>query len=136
VFLRETCFDWVFSNRVLCTRIHGYTVLLAPIKALPCLCIFRRWRKNPSHSLCGWSVTPALYGLRIYCESFFRLAYGKFKVVNSIILFNFNMLYFFCLAKKARVQNFEPHSIIEKCFKNNRFINLLPDRVKNYEPNP
>jgi hypothetical protein len=31
---------WVFSNRVQCTRIHGYTVLLAPIKALPCLCIF------------------------------------------------------------------------------------------------
>jgi hypothetical protein len=33
-------FYWVFSNRVLCTRIHGSTVLLAPIKALPCLCIF------------------------------------------------------------------------------------------------
>jgi hypothetical protein len=31
---------WVFLNRVLCTRIHGYTVLLAPIKALPCLCFF------------------------------------------------------------------------------------------------
>jgi hypothetical protein len=46
------------------------------------------------------------------------------------------MLFSFYVAKKSRVYNFEPHSIIKKCFKNNRFINLLPDRVKNYEPNP
>ena len=29
----------------------------APIKALPCLCFSRLWRKNPSHPLRGWSVT-------------------------------------------------------------------------------
>jgi len=33
-------FYWVFSNRVLCTRVHGPTLLPAPIKALPCLWIF------------------------------------------------------------------------------------------------
>jgi hypothetical protein len=33
---------WVFLNRVFCTRFHGYTVLLAPIKALVFLCFFPR----------------------------------------------------------------------------------------------
>jgi hypothetical protein len=46
------------------------------------------------------------------------------------------MLCFFCPAKKAWVQNFELHPIIKKWFKNNRFFNLRPDRVNNYEPNP
>ena len=46
--------DWVFPIGCLAP---GHTVLLAPIKALPCLCFFRPWRKNPSHPLCGWSVT-------------------------------------------------------------------------------
>ena len=81
-------------------------------------------------------LISTLYGLRIYCERFFRLSHAKFKAVNPIILINFNMLCFFCPAKKARVQNFEPHPIIKKWFKNNRFFNLRPDRVKNYEPNP
>jgi len=80
-------------------------------------------------------LISTLYGLRIYCERFFRLSYAKFKVVNPIILFNFNILCYFCLVKKAEVQNFEPHPIIKKWFKNNRFFNLRPDRVKNYEPN-
>jgi hypothetical protein len=40
------------------------------------------------------------------------------------------------MAKKAWVQNYEPHPIIKKRFKNNRFFNLPPDRVKNYEPDP
>jgi len=34
-----------------------HPVTSAPIKALPCLCFFRRLRKNPSHPLCVWSVT-------------------------------------------------------------------------------
>jgi hypothetical protein len=34
-------------NRALGTRIHGYTVLLAPIKALPCLCIFPPMARKP-----------------------------------------------------------------------------------------
>ena len=34
-----------------------HPVIPAPIKALPSLCFFRLWRKNPSHPLCGWSVT-------------------------------------------------------------------------------
>jgi hypothetical protein len=38
-------------------RFHGYTVSLAPIKALPCLCFSRLWRRKPSHPLRGWSVT-------------------------------------------------------------------------------
>jgi len=54
--------------------------------------------------------------------------------MNSIIFINFNMLYFFCEAKKAGVQNFEPHPIIKKLFKNNSFLQSSIYPVKNYEP--
>jgi len=37
-----------------------HPVTSAPIKALPCLCFFRLWRKNPGHPPCGWSVTQAV----------------------------------------------------------------------------
>ena len=56
--------------------------------------------------------------------------------MNLVFLFNFKVLSFCCLIKAAGVQNFEPQLIIKKCFKNNRFFHLLPERVKNYEPNP
>jgi hypothetical protein len=38
---------FIGCNRVLCTRIHGYTVALAPIKALPCLCFFAPMAEKP-----------------------------------------------------------------------------------------
>jgi hypothetical protein len=51
-------------------------------------------------------------------------------------LFKFNSLYIFCETKNGGVQNFEPHPIIKKWFKNNRFFHIVKYEVKNYEPNP
>jgi hypothetical protein len=51
---------WVFLNRVLGTRSHASTVTPCHLHRLSHSCDFvfsRLWRKNPSHPLCGWSVT-------------------------------------------------------------------------------
>jgi hypothetical protein len=56
--------------------------------------------------------------------------------MNLVFLFNFKVLCFCFSIRAAGVQNFEPQLIIKKCFKNNRFFHLFPERVKNYEPNP
>ena len=79
-------------------------------------------------------LIPPLYN-QGYIMDFFRLTQTEFKAVNPIILFDFKMLRFFGLAKKAEVQNFEPHPIVKIRFKNNRFFDSSIYSVKNYEPN-
>ncbi len=43
---------WVFSNRVQSTRLHPHR-----LRHCRAFVFSRRWRKNPSHPLRGWSVT-------------------------------------------------------------------------------
>lgn len=48
--------DWVFSNPAMakcCTRLHPHR-----LRQCRAFVFFRLWRKNPSHQLCRWSVTP------------------------------------------------------------------------------
>ena len=44
-------------------RIHGSTALFSTIGALRAPVFYRLWRQNPSHPLCGWSLTQSNFNL-------------------------------------------------------------------------
>ncbi len=64
---------------------------------------------------------------------FDRPADCQFMVINPIFMYNFKWLCCFLTTANSRVQNFEPHPILNKWFKNNRFFNFQVFSVKNYE---
>ena len=56
----EIEFDQRFSNRALCARLHPHR-----LRHCRAFVFFRLWRKNPSHPLCGWSVTQTIQKLAL-----------------------------------------------------------------------
>jgi hypothetical protein len=103
---------WVFLNRVLCTRIHGYTVLLAPIKALPCLCFFPPMaEKSKPHALrvVGDSLVNDLKCFKNF--PFYKdILVEKRSIVNlhSIVKQDHlqNMTVYFCLRQPCKLSVF------------------------------